>query len=106
MITVVLYFMNALLMKYLETVSDMNRRGGENYKMNTSYELIKKRHRRNLSEINIHHDALAGFNSLTLKEKCLYLVKVSKRNTSYQALVLLALATSIFAANYLLSIII
>lgn len=74
--------------------------------MNTSYELIKKGHSQNLSKINIHRDALAGFNELTLKEKCLYLVKVSKRNTCYQALVLLILAISIFAANYLLSVII
>lgn len=74
--------------------------------MNTSYELMKKEHSQNLSEINSHQEALAVFNALTLKEKCLYLVKVSKRNTSYQALVLLVLAISIFAANYLLSIII
>lgn len=81
-------------------------KGGENYKLNTSYKLIKKRDSQNLSEINSHQHALAVFNALTLKEKCLYLVKVSKRNTSYQALVLLVLAISMFAANYLLSIII
>nr|WP_312577560.1 hypothetical protein [Sedimentibacter sp.] len=93
-------------MKYLETVSDMYRKGGENYKMNTSYKLIKKGHGQNLSEINSHQHALAVFNELTLKEKCLYLVKVSKRNTNYQALALLVSAISIFAANYLLSVII
>lgn len=74
--------------------------------MNTSYELIKKGHSQNLSEINSHQDDLAVFNALTLKEKCLYLVKASNRNTSYQALVFLVLAISIFAANYLLSVII
>ena len=73
--------------------------------MNTSYELIKKGHSQNLSEINIHKDTLAGFDELTLKEKCLYLVKISKRNTSYQTLVLLALTLSIIAANYLFSMI-
>lgn len=82
------------------------KKGVENYKMNTSYKLIKKKHNQNLSEKNSHQDSLAVFNTLTLKEKCLYLVKVSKRNTGYQVLVLLVSAISIFAANYLLSIII
>ncbi len=74
--------------------------------MNTSYKLTKKGYSQELSEINSNQHALDAFNELTLKEKCLYLVKVSKRNTSYQALVLLVLAISIFAANYLLSVMI
>lgn len=74
--------------------------------MNTSYKLIKNGHIQSLSEKNSHKDALAVFKELTLKEKCLYFVKVSKRNTSYQALVLLVLSVLIFAANYLLSVII
>ncbi|MEG6512728.1 hypothetical protein [Desulforamulus ruminis] len=48
------------------------------------------------------HQAVAVFNTLTLKEKCLYLVKISKRNTGYQALGLMGLTLLIIATDYLL----
>jgi hypothetical protein len=46
-------------------------------------------------------EAVEVFNSLTLKEKCLYLVKISKKNTSFQALVLMGLTLLIITADYL-----
>lgn len=52
------------------------------------------------------NEALAVFQALTLKEKYLYLMKISKRNTSYQALVLMGLTLSIIAADYLFSMLI
>jgi hypothetical protein len=51
---------------------------------------------------NSHHKALAVFNALTLKEKCLYLIKISKRNTGYQTLALMGLTLMVIAVNYLL----
>jgi len=51
------------------------------------------------------HEAIAVFNALTLKEKCLYLVKISKRNTGYQTLGLMGLTLVIIAANFLLTMI-
>lgn len=77
--------------------------------MNTLYGLIQNRQDMNTSGTirkNSQNEALAVFNALTLKEKCLYLIKISKRNTSDQALVLMGLALSIIAVNYLFSIII
>lgn len=47
----------------------------------------------------------AVFNALTLKEKCQYLIKISKRNTGYQTLVLLGLTLSVIALDYLITII-
>lgn len=40
--------------------------------------------------------------TLTLKEKCLYLVKISKKNTSLHAIWLMGLILIIITANYLL----
>ncbi|MBA1337036.1 MAG: hypothetical protein HPY66_3472 [Firmicutes bacterium] len=77
--------------------------------MNTLYGLIQNRQDMNTSGTirkNSQNEALAVFNALTLKEKCLYLIKISKRNTSDQALVLMGLALSIIAVNYLFSVII
>jgi hypothetical protein len=48
----------------------------------------------------------AVFNALSLKEKCLYLMKISKRNTAYQTLVLTGLSLSVIAVDYLFSMII
>lgn len=77
--------------------------------MATSYGLIENKQAMNTSNTirkNNHHNALAVFNALTLKEKCLYLSKISKRNTSYQTLVLMGLTLSIIAVDYLFSIVI
>lgn len=62
--------------------------------MNTLYELINSKQYMNTSEPireKSKHEAVAVFNTLTLKEKCLYLVKISKRNTGFQALWLMGL---------------
>ncbi|WP_347490219.1 hypothetical protein ABDB91_03315 [Desulfoscipio sp. XC116] len=48
------------------------------------------------------HETVAVFNTLTLKEKCLYLVKVSKRNTGFQVIGLMGLTLLIIATDYLL----
>ncbi len=50
---------------------------------------------------NSRPEALADFNALTVKEKCLYLAKISKRNTSYQTLVVMGFTLLILAAEYL-----
>lgn len=50
-------------------------------------------------------EALAVFTPLTIKEKCLYLIKTSKRNTAYQTIVLLGLALMVLTVHYLLQII-
>lgn len=47
-------------------------------------------------------EAVKVFNTLTLKEKCLYLVKISKRNTVIHALWLMGLILMIITADYLL----
>ncbi|AOY78087.1 hypothetical protein [Clostridium formicaceticum] len=73
--------------------------------MNTLYGLIHRKRYRNTSKAdrkNNQSEALAVFNALTLQEKCLYLIKINKRNTSYQALVLMGLALMIIATNYYL----
>lgn len=49
-------------------------------------------------------EALSVFNTLSLKEKCLYLIKISKRNTGYQTIALLGLALAILAVYYRLLI--
>ncbi|OPX89849.1 MAG: hypothetical protein A4E53_01364 [Pelotomaculum sp. PtaB.Bin104] len=72
--------------------------------MNTSYRLINNKLYMNTSEPireKSQHEALAVLNTLTLKEKCLYLVKISKRNTGFQALGLMGLTLLIIAADYL-----
>ena len=69
--------------------------------MNTIFGQIKSKYSLNPGNISSRHNALAVFNDLTLKEKCLYLIKISKRSTSYQALALLALILSIIATNHL-----
>ncbi|MBR0600576.1 hypothetical protein [Sinanaerobacter chloroacetimidivorans] len=51
---------------------------------------------------NSHREVLPGFHALTLKEKCLYLVKISKRNTSHQMLVVAGLTVLALAADYLM----
>ncbi|AOT71924.1 hypothetical protein [Geosporobacter ferrireducens] len=73
--------------------------------MNTLYGLIHNKQYKNTSKAdrkNSQNEALAVFNALTLKEKCLYLIKISKRNTSHQALVLMGLTLVIIAADYYL----
>lgn len=73
--------------------------------MNTLYGLIHRKQYRNTSKAdrkNSQNEALAVFNALTLQEKCLYLIKISKRNTSYQALVLMGLALMIITTDYYL----
>jgi hypothetical protein len=67
-----------------------------------------RQYRRTLTDIrkNNQNEALTVFNALTLKEKCLYLVKISKRNTGYQSIVLMGLALVIIAANYLFTMIV
>ncbi|HWQ78220.1 MAG TPA: hypothetical protein VN381_05355 [Anaerovoracaceae bacterium] len=47
------------------------------------------------------HEALPGFSALTLKEKCLYLIKISKRNTSRHTFMLTGLALLFLAVDYL-----
>ncbi|AGL01760.1 hypothetical protein [Desulfoscipio gibsoniae] len=72
--------------------------------MNTLYGQINSKQYMNTSEPikeNSKHEAVAVFNTLTLKEKCLYLVKISKRNTGYQALGLMGLTLLIIATDYL-----
>lgn len=76
--------------------------------MNNLYRLINNKQYMNTSEPireKSQHEALAVFNTLTLKEKCLYLVKISKRNTCYQALGLMGLTLLIIAADYLFTMI-
>lgn len=72
--------------------------------MNTLYGQINNKQYMNTSEPireKSKHEAVAVLNTLTLKEKCLYLVKISKRNTSYQALGLMGLTLLIIATDYL-----
>lgn len=74
--------------------------------MNTLYGLIQNKQYINTSKAigkNSRNEALAVFNALTLKEKCLYLIKISKRNTSYQTLALTGLTLAIIAVDYLFS---
>ena len=76
--------------------------------MNTLNGLIQNKHYMNTAEAmgnNSRNEALAVFNALTLKEKCLYLIKISKRNTGRQTLVLMVLTLGFFALNYLFSLI-
>jgi len=75
--------------------------------MNTLYGLIENKQSINTSQAigrSSQNEALAVFNALTLKEKCLYFIKISKRNTSYQTLVLMGSTLTIIAVNYLFSI--
>ena len=77
--------------------------------MNTLYGLTHNRQYMNTLKAirkNIENEALAVFNALTLKEKCLYLVKTSKRNTGYQTLALMGLTLVIVAVDYLFTTII
>ncbi|ATW24768.1 hypothetical protein [Candidatus Formimonas warabiya] len=72
--------------------------------MNTLYGLIRNKQCVNTSKVvrtKSHHEAFAVFNALTLKEKCLYMIKVSKRNTSYQTLALMGVTLVIIAVDYL-----
>ncbi|WP_207644291.1 hypothetical protein [Desulfolucanica intricata] len=76
--------------------------------MNTLYGLINNKQYMNTSEPireKNQHEALAVFKTLTLKEKCLFLVKISKRNTGFQALGLMGLTLLIIAVNYLFTMI-
>jgi len=77
--------------------------------MNSLYGLIHNKQYMSTSEAirrNSQNEALAVFSALTLKEKCLYLVKTSKRNTGYQALVLMGLTLAVITADYLFTMII
>ncbi len=47
-------------------------------------------------------EVVTVFSTLTFKEKCLYLVKISKRNTVIHALWLMGLILMIITADYLL----
>lgn len=77
--------------------------------MNTLYGLIHNKQYKNTSKVtrkNNQNEAFAVFNALTLKEKCLYLVKISKRNTGHQVLGLMGLTLFIIAVDYLFAMII
>ncbi|MBZ2174630.1 hypothetical protein K8M07_05145 [Schnuerera sp. xch1] len=63
--------------------------------------LIKSKYSPSFYKEDSHNDALEVFNALTLKEKCQYLIKISKRNTSHQSLVLLGLTLLAFTVDYL-----
>ncbi len=72
--------------------------------MNTSYRLSQNKQGLGTWKTagdKSSHEALPGFQALTLKEKCLYLIKISKRNTSRHALVLTGLALLALAVDYL-----
>ncbi|MFZ7104938.1 MAG: hypothetical protein ACOWWO_20050 [Peptococcaceae bacterium] len=72
--------------------------------MNILYGLIQNKRCLNTEKViekKSRQEAFAVFNALTLKEKCLYLIKISKRNTGYQALVLMELILVIIAVDYL-----
>ncbi len=73
--------------------------------MNTLYGLGQNRKSLNpLKPIgkNGRQEVLADFNALTLKEKCLYLIKISKRNTEYQTIVVTGLTLLAMAVDYLI----
>ena len=55
-----------------------------------------------IAEKDRRKEALPGFRALTLQEKCLYLIKISKRNTSHQTLVVTGLTLMVLAVDYLL----
>lgn len=73
--------------------------------MSTSHETINNKQYMNTSKSlreKSKHEGVTVFKALTLKEKCLYLVKISKRNTRYQALGLMGLTLLIITGDYLL----
>ncbi|MFZ5969935.1 MAG: hypothetical protein ACOYVK_22475 [Bacillota bacterium] len=77
--------------------------------MNTLHGLIHSKQYKNTSKAvggTRQNEALEVFDGLTLKEKCLYLIKISKRNTGHQALVLMGLMSAVIAADYLFTMII
>lgn len=77
--------------------------------MNALYGLIQtgqKVSRMKASRKDSPKEALAGFKALKFKEKCLYLMKISKRNTGSQALILMGLTLFVIGFNYLISMII
>jgi len=53
------------------------------------------------AKVSIRREVLPGFHDLTLKEKCLYLMKISKRNTGRQTFAVMGLAIAALAVNYL-----
>lgn len=78
--------------------------------MNTLYGLLQHRQSMNTSNTlhtlksmrkNSYHEALGVFNALALKEKCLYMIKITKRNTSRQTLAVMGLTLMVIAVNYL-----
>lgn len=74
--------------------------------MGTLYGLIQSKQYKNRSKAirkNDQNEALEVFKGLTMKEKCLYLVKITKRNTGYQALGMMGLTLTIIAVDYLLA---
>lgn len=73
--------------------------------MSASHETINNKQYMNTSKSlreKSKHEGVAVFKALTLKEKCLYLVKISKKNTRYQALGLMGLTLLIITGDYLL----
>lgn len=81
----------------------MQERGCE---MSSVYEPVNNRHYMDATEADKktgRKETLTVFNALRLKEKCLYLMKISKRNTCYKALVLMGfMLVMIAVGTYLL----
>ncbi len=74
--------------------------------MGTLYGLINNKQYKTTSKAiskNNKNEALEVFKGLTLKEKCLYFVKISKRNTGYQTLGLMGLTLTVIAVDYILA---
>ncbi|KAB3535250.1 hypothetical protein F8154_07355 [Alkaliphilus pronyensis] len=72
--------------------------------MGTLYGLIQSKQYKNTSKAirkNNQNEALTVLKGLTLKEKCLYFVKVTKRSTGYQALGIMGLTIITIALDYL-----
>lgn len=74
--------------------------------MNTLGGLIQSKQYLNTPNVISQNETLALFDALTLKEKCLYLVKISKRNTGYQTILLTVLTLVFMGVEYLFSILI
>ncbi|MCR6544525.1 hypothetical protein [Dehalobacterium formicoaceticum] len=73
--------------------------------MSTLHEIVNNKHYLNRTKPvreKSKHEAAGIFNALTMKEKCLYLVKISKKNTRFQALGLMGLTLLIITVDYLL----
>ncbi len=75
-------------------------------KMNTLHGLIQNKQYTSKTIVKDSlNETLSVFKALTLKEKCLYLIKISKRNTGHQTFVLMVLTLVFIAVDYLFSLI-